>query len=178
MKFSLQLLTALDYLMYKCILIYLFMTVMALNVVAGTPSPVTGAGLAKDPVAILQGDTPSESADGVHWQRPGREPVFEDGAGAVQVARIGARYLMVYESHQGTKMAVSADGRRWTARGFLLRNSATPLDAHGQVTPFLWCEATGREARLFFGGAREAGWDCNLICTQPIRPERLSTLLP
>jgi len=49
MKLSLQLLTAWNYLMYKCILIYLFMTVMALNVVAGTPPPATGAGMAKDP---------------------------------------------------------------------------------------------------------------------------------
>jgi len=113
----------------------------------------------------------AESADGIHWQRHGREPVFQDGAGAVHVARIGARYLMVYESHQGTQSAVSTDGLKWMARGYLVRNSGTPLDAHGQVTPFfLWSDATGREARLFFGGAREAGWDCNLICFQTIQP--------
>lgn len=35
----------------------------------------------------------------------------------------------------------------------------------------LWSDTTGREARLFFGGAREAGWDCNLICFQTIQPE-------
>jgi hypothetical protein len=120
----------------------------------------------------------AESADGVHWQRHGREPVFQDGAGAVHVARIGACYLMVYESHQGTKCAVSADGLHWTARGFLLQNSGTPLDAHGQVAPFLWSDATGRQARLFFGGARDAGWDCNLICSQPIQQETLIALKP
>ena len=120
----------------------------------------------------------AESADGVRWQRHGREPVFQDGAGAVHVAHIGSRYLMVYESHQGTQCAVSADGLRWTARGFLLRNSGTPLDGHGQVTPFLWSDATGRQVRLFFGGARDAMWNRNLICSQPIQPECLVTLQP
>jgi len=120
----------------------------------------------------------AESADGVRWQRHGREPVFQDGAGAVHVAHIGSRYLMVYESHQGTQCAVSADGLRWTARGFLLRNSGTPLDGHGQVTPFLWSDAPGRHARLFFGGARDAMWNRNLICSQPIPAESLVTLQP
>ena len=120
----------------------------------------------------------AESADGVHWERPGREPVFQDGAGGVHVSRIGSRYLMVYEAHQGTKLAVSADGLRWTARGFLLRNSGTPLDAHGQVTPFLWFDETSREARLFFGGARDARWNRNVICSQPIQFESLITVQP
>jgi hypothetical protein len=210
----------------------LSMVALTFSAFAAAPPQATGGAVTKQPLAILQGDTPSESgvhgkgnvyahdvcvvdglwrmlydgradlppdapatgvpksptsrrsvgnaesADGVHWQRHGREPVFQDGAGAVHVAHIGPRYLMVYESHQGTQCAVSADGLRWTARGFLLRNSGTPLDAHGQVTLFLWCEATGSEARLFFGDAREAGWDCNLICSQPIPPETLVTIQP
>ena len=45
-------------------------------------------------------------------------------------------------------------------------------------SPFLWNDATSSEARLFFGGARDAGWDCNVICSQPIQPKSLVTLQP
>jgi len=144
---------------------------------ADLPPNAPAAGAAKSPTSQRSVGY-AESTDGVHWQRPSREPVFEGGAGAIHVAYIGVRYLMVYESHEGTKIAVSADGRRWTAKGFLVRNSGTPLDPHGQVTPFLCCDVTGRKARLFFGGAREAGWDCNLICSLAIPQKTLSALKP
>ena len=120
----------------------------------------------------------AESADGVHWERKSPDPVFHDGAGAVHVARISSHYLMVYESNHGTKVAVSADGLRWKARGFLVQNSGTAIDAYGQVTPFLWSDATGREARLFYGAARERSWSCNIICSQPIPAGRLAALKP
>lgn len=144
---------------------------------ADLPPDASATGVPKSPTSQRSVGY-AESADGIHWQRHGREPAFQVGAGAVHVAHIGSRYLTVYESHQGTQCTVSADGLRWTARGFLVRNSGAPLDSHGQVTPFLWCEATGGEVRLFFGGAREAGWDCNRIFSQPIPADTLVTLQP
>jgi len=43
-------------------------------------------------------------------------------------------------------------------------------------SPFLWNDATSSEPRLFFGGARNAGWDCNVICSWPIQLESFDTL--
>lgn len=142
---------------------------------ADLPPNAPAAGVPKSPTSRRSVGY-AESVDGVHWERPVREPVFQDGAGGVHVTRLGLRYLMVYESRQGTKLAVSADGVRWTPRGLLLRNSGTPLDAHGQVTPFLWIEEAGREARLFFGGAPDTRWNRNVICSQPIPLESLIKL--
>lgn len=45
-------------------------------------------------------------------------------------------------------------------------------------SPFLWNDATSSEPRLFFGGARDVGWDCDVICSQSIQLESLDTLQP
>jgi len=43
-------------------------------------------------------------------------------------------------------------------------------------SPFLRNDATSSKPRLFFGGARNAGWDCNVICSQSIQLENFDTL--
>lgn len=43
-------------------------------------------------------------------------------------------------------------------------------------SPFLRNDATSSELRLFSGVARNAGWDCNVICSQSIQLENFDTL--
>ena len=50
----------------------------------------------------------------------------------------------------------------------LLGNTPSESGVHGKGNVY---------AHLFFAGTREAGWDSNLICSQPIQSESLSTLL-
>jgi hypothetical protein len=109
----------------------------------------------------------AESRDGLSWQRR-LLPVFHEGAGAVQVARVPAGYVMVFEGHDGTHWATSPDGLTWTARGLLTGLSGGPEDRHGQVTPFLLPDATGRSSILFFGAAAQATWDHNSITSQRV----------
>jgi sucrose-6-phosphate hydrolase SacC (GH32 family) len=61
----------------------------------------------------------AESRDGLHWTRAQAAPVFAADAGGVAVSKAGERYVMVYESHAGTLLAVSDDGRQWESRGLL-----------------------------------------------------------
>ncbi len=118
----------------------------------------------------------AESKDGLHWVRR-QEPVFGEGAGAVQVLRRGADYLMVFESGTGTRVAASRDGLSWTPCGALTGLSGGAEDRFGQVTPFFLPDATGSAGRLFFGAASHASWDHNSIgvftitLLQPIKPK-------
>lgn len=136
----------------------LFMMALMLNAFAAVPPPATGGGMANEPLVILQGDTPSEF--GVH----GKGNVY-----APDVCVADGQWRMWYggqgkDGHDRIHLAESRDGRTWEKRGmvledkeanhvndpsvvrvgnFLVRNAGTPLDAHGQVTPFLWSETTG-----------------------------------
>lgn len=108
----------------------------------------------------------AESQDGIHWQRIGTDPVFGDGAGGIHVCRHGKGYVMLYESHEGTRWATSPDGVQWSARGMLLPKSGRPEDAGGHVTPFLLTETSGN-LRLYFG-SNGGDWSRNRIASTPI----------
>lgn len=120
----------------------------------------------------------AESRDGLHWTRPQQAPVFTADAGGVHVCRAGDRYIMVYESHAGTLLAASDDGRHWESRGLFSGLSGTDADRFGHVTPFLLYDASGAQHALFVGAARGGAWDRNAIARIPISAERLRSLLP
>lgn len=105
------------------------------------------------------------SVDGKTWTRH-PEPVFEDDAGAVHVRRVDEHFIMVYESREGTRWALSSDGIRWHALGLLLGKSAAEEDRHGHVTPFLHLQ-DGRWS-LWVGGARSPHGDENSILRFPL----------
>jgi len=73
---------------------------------------------------------------------------------------------MVYEAHDGTRYAECDDGVAWKDKGYLLRRSGDEADRHGHVTPFLFMHEQ-HERRLFFGGAKAATWDRNVIASSP-----------
>lgn len=112
------------------------------------------------------------SNDGLTWSRHGDKPVFGNDAGGIDVKRIGDVYVMLYESHGGTRYAKSRDGVRWDDSGWLVEKSGNDVDRHGHVTPFL---LTGGKAKswLFFGAARAASWDRNCIAVQNVDADKL-----
>ena len=73
---------------------------------------------------------------------------------------------MAYESHEGTRCAKSDDGVAWKDSGYLLRKSEGEADRHGHVTPFLFIQEQNKQ-RLFFGAAKAATWDRNVIASSP-----------
>ena len=84
--------------------------------------------------------------------------------GAVDVKKVGDKYIMLQEWQQGTLIAVSSDGITWTDKGTLFSISGTDFDRFGQVTPFLLLNhATGKPQAIYFGGAEIATWNHNNI---------------
>jgi hypothetical protein len=108
----------------------------------------------------------AESRDGLIWQRRA-QPVLE-GAGALQVVRVGNRYIMVHESSRGVLWADSADGFAWKDRGLLTGLSGSAEDRYSRVTPFLLPDAGGGGATLYFGAASQSTWDHNSIGMQRV----------
>lgn len=126
-------------------------------------APVEGAPVSNESHRFVGYAT---SRDGLHWVRQSDQPVFGNDAGGIDVQRIGSTYIMVYESHSGTRYAKSVDGVVWKDQGYLLRQSGDVADQHGHVTPFLFSHEY-HESRLFFGAARAATWDRNAIASSP-----------
>lgn len=114
----------------------------------------------------------AKSTDGLNWQRHGDTPVFGNDAGGIDVKRVDEKYIMLYESHGGTRHATSSDEIQWEDAGWLVEKSGTDVDRHGHLTPFLLLEDNG-DAFLFFGAAKAATWDHNCIATRPLNFERL-----
>ena len=102
----------------------------------------------------------AQSRDGLQWTRK-LEPVFHEGAGAVHVSHIGARWIMLMESLTGVHWSQSPDGLVWGDRGILLPLSGEDLDRFGHVTPFLHHDESG--TRIFFGAAGRRTWDGNTV---------------
>ena len=63
------------------------------------------------------------SKDGLRWTKHPGNPVLGGDAGGVDVERVGAGYVMVYESHEGTRAATSDDGISWKDRGLWVPRS-------------------------------------------------------
>jgi sucrose-6-phosphate hydrolase SacC (GH32 family) len=126
----------------------------------------------------------AESKDGLVWTRR-LQPVFRQGAGAVQIAHVPSakisagnlgegssqavaeEYWMVYESGRGVLWASSHDGETWQSHGFLVETSGGPVDRYGCVTPHLIANAD--ELLLFFGAAARKSWDGNAIALLKLR---------
>jgi hypothetical protein len=106
------------------------------------------------------------SRDGLTWERHA-QPVLE-GAGALQVAHTGNRYVMVHESGKGILWAESADGLTWKEQGLLAGLSGDAEDRCGRVTPFFLPDTTEPGGTLFFGAASERTWDHNKIASQQV----------
>ena len=118
----------------------------------------------------------AESRDGVEWTRPQKEPVFREDAGGVHVARVGDTLAMVYESRDGTRVALSSDGRAWTDGGVLAGRSGTDADKFGHVTPFLLVDPADKTATLFVGTAQAESWDRNAIARIPLSEKQLQLI--
>ncbi len=117
------------------------------------------------------------SRDGTRWTKHGGNPVFGYDAGGVDVKRLGDGYVMVYESHEGTKVAVSPDGIAWRDRGLWVPWSGADIDRHGHVTPMFLMRPDATGAELFVGAARAGSWDRNQIVRFRLEPDRLIRLL-
>ena len=117
------------------------------------------------------------SRDGLRWTRHGKNPVYGDDAGGVHVIRTESCYIMVYESHIGTKIAGSRDGLSWKSSGILVKPTGTPVDKHGHVTPFLLVEKSRSPLLLFAGAANAATWNRNSIARISLNGEVLEKLI-
>lgn len=119
----------------------------------------------------------ASSPDGVRWIKHSAGPVLGGDAGGVDVRSIGRGFAMVYESHAGTRAAVSPDGVSWTDRGLLLPRSGGELDRFGHVTPMLVPEPNGT-ATVYLGAARAGSWDRNAIARARVTPAQLRAMGP
>lgn len=117
------------------------------------------------------------SHDGLHWKKYAANPVFGHNAGGIGVTKFRDKYLMVYESPDGTRLAVSDDGVKWIDYGVWVRRSGQPLDAFGHVTPFLNIDSLNRKATLYFGAAANARWDHNSIAAISIPFDHMEKLI-
>lgn len=108
------------------------------------------------------------SKDGFHWERHGDQPVYDHDAGGIHVVAWKGSFIMVYESHAGTRCAISPDGLKWEEKGFLMESMDTSLERHGHVTPFLLPDENGAGATLFYGAASASTWDANCICSRRV----------
>ena len=115
----------------------------------------------------------AESTDGLHWKRHGTAPIYGEGAGALHVSRVDGGYVMLYESHAGTRWASSRDGLTWTTRGVLAATSGGEADRGGHVTPFLLADQ-GPGPRQLFVGSNSGDWSKNWI--GGIEVERIEVL--
>jgi len=118
------------------------------------------------------------SVDGFRWTRHGGNPVFAHDAGGVDVKRVGETYVMVYESHEGTRLATSPEGVTWRDRGLWRSRSGGEIDRHGHVTPMLLVRPGTEPAALFVGAARTGTWDRNQIVRIMLEPDWLSASKP
>lgn len=118
------------------------------------------------------------SKDGLHWEKHATNPVFGHDAGGVDVTKMGEKkFLMVYESREGTKLATSGDGLKWRDHGVWVERSGGPTDAFGHVTPHLRVWPKQQMATVYFGAASAATWDHNLIASSPVPYVEIEALL-
>lgn len=113
----------------------------------------------------------AESNDGKNWiKRPNY--VFSHDAGGIHVSKIKNKYILLFESHQGTYWAQSTNGIKWQYKGlFLKKNSKN--SPYGHVTPFIFQKKDHYE--LYFGAAYAKSWDNNSIMMQPLLIEPFKT---
>jgi len=101
------------------------------------------------------------SPDGYQWTKYEHNPVVLN-EGAVDVDRVDDQYVLLAESHQGTKLYVADSPLAWHFVGLLLELSGQPYDSFGQVTPHLVVRDRIASA-IFLGGASDQCWCHNRI---------------
>lgn len=106
----------------------------------------------------------AESDDGVTWRRH-TGYVYAQDTGGIHVSRANDRWVMVSESREGTRWAVSTDGIAWEGRGLLAPKTRTA--PFGHVTPFL--RHSSKTATVYFGAARSVHWNHNAIMSVDVR---------
>ena len=82
--------------------------------------------------------------------------------GAVDVDRVDDQYVLLAESHQGTRLYVADTPTDWHDVGLLFELSGQPYDVFGQVTPHVVLRDEIAVA-IFFGGASDQCWCRNRI---------------
>lgn len=108
----------------------------------------------------------ASSSDGYSFRKE-PQPVYHN-AGAVDVAHIGDRYIMLHESREGTHRAVGSTETSFEYQGLLLPRSGETYDRYGQVTPMLLVE-DGCWTAIYYGAAEglpeqgAADWNRNRI---------------
>ncbi|MEI8019124.1 MAG: hypothetical protein WCH39_13055 [Schlesneria sp.] len=117
------------------------------------------------------------SEDGFRWIRHPNNPVFGHDAGAVDVKRLGDQFIMLYESRDGTRCAVSKDCLTWNDRGVFVAKSGSSIDQFGHVTPFLFVDPDNKQHRLFVGAAEATTWDHNSIAVLKIDEDQLRLII-
>jgi len=98
------------------------------------------------------------SKDGFNFRKIG--PVL-DHVGAVSVQHIGGKYLMLFESGEGTWVATSDNEVDFGNKHVLISRSGSEHDAFGHVTPFLFCN--NQEIAIYMGMATIKQWCRNRI---------------
>ncbi|MBW3002346.1 hypothetical protein KY338_04245 [Candidatus Woesearchaeota archaeon] len=96
------------------------------------------------------------SEDGLNFKK--HNDYVLDSVGAVNVNRVGDKYLMLFESREGTWCAVGDDERKFNSKHLLIGRSGSVHDVFGHVTPFL-LQGADRIA-IFLGMAASKQW-CN-----------------
>ena len=81
-----------------------------------------------------------------------------DSVGAVNVNHLGDKYLMLFESRQGTWAVVGDDEYFFKDKGLLIKRSGSVHDAFGHVTPFLLHDKD--KISIYLGMASSERW-CN-----------------
>ena len=94
---------------------------------AATGSPVKGVPTSTDSHRYVGF---AKSNDGLTWQRHGDTPVFGNDAGGIDVKHFNDGYVLLYESHGGTRYAKSGDGIRWEDAGWPLYIRAQESGSH------------------------------------------------
>ena len=101
------------------------------------------------------------SSDGLTWTKHPNNPILLN-EGAIDVAKVGDRYVMLVEGHTGTRSYHSSDRLSWNLQGTVISLSGDSYDSFGQVTPHLVTHQ-GEVRALFYGGASNPCWCKNRI---------------
>jgi len=96
------------------------------------------------------------SEDGLNFKK--HKDYVLDSVGAVNVNRVGDKYLMLFESSEGTWCAIGENEFRFRGKHLLIGRSGSVHDAFGHVTPFLLRDKD--DISIFLGMASSKEW-CN-----------------
>ena len=117
------------------------------------------------------------SEDGFRWVRHHENPVFGHDAGAIDVKRLQDQFIMLYESRDGTRYAISTDDLKWSDQGIFVEKSGSSIDQFGHVTPLLFIDHEKKLYQLFVEAAGATTWNHNSIAVLKIDNDQLWRIL-